>query len=142
MALRLLGGLKGTKLYLSVEEGIGASMSEKLSRLKLHQDDLFIIGSASVDQLVEVARTSKAKALGIDSVSRSLFEARELRHLANVLDIDVLIATSQVNAKGEQLGRRELSHEADVVIKVNELQWEIEKSRFQPIGLKGNVLNV
>jgi len=138
--LRYLSGLAGVRVLLSVEEGLGPSVSDRLSRLGIHDDSLVIVGRATVDQLVSICRTAKARTLAIDSVQRSLFSASDLRHLIVALDLNVLVAVSQVNSHGEAAGRREFVHESDVVLELDAGVWSATKSRFFTTGLSGCVL--
>ena len=50
------------------------------------------------------------------------------------------MGTCQVNKRGRIEGRERLLHEADVVVRVESMAWVIEKSRFQPSGVEGSVL--
>ena len=140
-ALRWLSGCDGTRLLVSIEEGTGPALSDRLVRLGIHDARLLIVSNASVDAVVALAQRERVRVLAVDSVQRSLFEAAELRHLIRVLDLDALLAIAQVNARGEILGRRELEHEADTVLSIEAMRWTTTKHRYGPTGQQGSVLS-
>lgn len=133
MVSRALDGVKGTTLLLSVEEPNGPSLADRFARLAIKRDDFMIASRATVDQIASIVREHKVVALGIDSVQRSTFVARDLRHLlATLHSLTMLFAVSQVNRDGATRGGPELEHEGDVTIDVEELRWTVRKSRYQP----------
>jgi predicted ATP-dependent serine protease len=142
MLARALDTIRGTSMLVSLEEPGGPSLALRLARLGVKRDDLLIASRANVDQLAGVLRERKIVAIGIDSVQRSMFEPRELRHLLLTLsNLAVLLCTSQVNKTGDMRGSEELRHEADVVIELERLRWRVAKSRYQPPDLSGPVLS-
>lgn len=142
MMARALDGMQVPALILSVEEPGGPSLAERFARLGIKRETLLVASRASVDQLATIVRDRKIVALGIDSVQRSMFEARDLRHLLLTLpSLAVLIATSQINKIGDIRGSEELHHESDVVLAVEEMRWRVVKSRYQEIGAEGDVLS-
>jgi hypothetical protein len=46
-----------------------------------------------------------------------------------------------VNKAGDIRGTEELRHEADVVLELAALRWEIVKSRYQPPSAMGSVID-
>lgn len=139
--LRALDSISAPTMLLSVEEPSGPSLQARMARVGAKDDQLLICSRASVDQLVEIVRKHKIAALAVDSVQRAMFEARDLRHLLNVLpSLQVVFAISQINSRGDVRGGQELAHEADVLLEVADLQWVVEKSRYQPKGVSGAVL--
>jgi predicted ATP-dependent serine protease len=139
---RLLDALDGPVVYQSTEEGLGPTLHARLARCRVRRDDFTIVGSASIDQVVDVLRTRRAMALAVDSVQVAAYSAEELRRLLIVLGptLQIVIGTCQVNKRGRVEGRERLLHEADVVVRVDSMAWVIEKSRFQPSGVEGSVL--
>jgi hypothetical protein len=120
---------------LSLEEPPGPSLGDRLLRVGVRRDDYGVVGRASVDQVVALLRRSRAVALGIDSVQRSMFTPREVRHLLNVIPTLALVAcVSQVNAEGEVRGGEEYGHEADLLLDVADMRWRVLKSRYQESG--------
>jgi predicted ATP-dependent serine protease len=131
----LLDGIKAPVLLLSLEEPPGPSLGDRLLRVGVRRDDYGVVGRASVDQVVALLRRSRAVALGIDSVQRSMFTPREVRHLLNVIPTLALVAcVSQVNAEGEVRGGEEYGHEADLLLDVADMRWRVLKSRYQESG--------
>jgi hypothetical protein len=141
LVTRSLASLPDTTLLLSVEEPAGPSLAERLARAGARSDRLLVCSRATVDQVGDIIRKRKVAALGVDSVQRSLFESRELRHLLVVLpSLAVVFAVSQINRDGDVRGGEELAHESDVIVEVAELAWTVRKSRYQPAGTSGAVL--
>lgn len=140
-ATRALDGLRGPVVFLSSEEGPGPSLHDRLARCRVRRPDFVVVSRASVDQVVDIVRTRRAIGLVVDSVQVASFTAEDLRHVLAVLpSLAVLIAVAQVNKRGEIEGRERLLHEADVVLRCTTMRWALEKSRYQPIGLSGAVL--
>jgi predicted ATP-dependent serine protease len=140
-ATRLLDGIAGPVVMQSVEESVGPSLSARLARCRVRRSDFYVVGRASVDQLADCVRTRGAVALAIDSVQMAAFTAEELRHLLLVLPkLRVLVAIAQVNKRGRVEGRERLTHEADVALTCEAMRWELTKSRYQPVGLTGDVM--
>lgn len=141
MLAKLLATLSGPAMLVSIEEPGGPSLALRLSRVGIKRSDLLIASRATADQLASVIRERKLVAAGIDSVQRSFFEPRELRHLLLTLPgLRVLFCTSQVNKQGSLRGSEELRHEADVVLELENMAWTVTKSRYQAIGATGPVL--
>ncbi len=145
-ATRFLDSLTGPVILQSVEEAPGPSLHERLARCHVRRDDFTIVGRASVDQLAECLRAHRAIGLAIDSVQMAAFTADELRHLLIVIpSLHALVAIAQVNKAGRIEGRERLMHEADVAVQCESdgpsLRWELVKSRYQPLGVCGDVIN-
>jgi predicted ATP-dependent serine protease len=128
----LLDGVRGPVLYVSVEEPPGPSLAARASRVGVRRDDYGWVGAATVDQVVALLRQSKAGALAIDSVQRSMYAPRDVRHLLTVIPTLALVAcVSQVNREGEVRGGEEYAHECDVLVEVESMRWRLTKSRYQ-----------
>jgi predicted ATP-dependent serine protease len=140
---RLINALAGPVVYQSTEEGLGATLRARLDRCKVRRDDFTIVGAnASIDQVVDIVRTRRAVALAVDSVQVAAYTAEELRRLLIVLapTLQLVVGTCQVNKRGRIEGRERLLHEGDVVVRVESMAWVVEKSRYQPSGVEGSVL--
>jgi hypothetical protein len=134
LAARVLDATPGPVLYVSIEEGLGPTLAGRLARLGIARRDYYLLGRATVDQVVAELRRRRAVAVAIDSVQASTWEPRELRHLLAVLPaLRFIIAISQVNAKGLPEGRRALTHEADLALRVEGMRATITKSRYQEL---------
>ena len=137
----LLNSIPGAVVLQSVEESVGPSLFARFARCGVRRPDFFVVGRASVDQLAECVRSRRAVALGIDSVQVASYDAADLRHLLLVLpELRLLVAVAQVNKQGRIEGRERLLHEADVAIECKEMRWHLVKSRYQPVGISGDVL--
>jgi hypothetical protein len=138
---RALDSMRAPALLVSVEEPGGPSLALRLARLGIKRDDLLVCSRGSVDQIAGIVRDRKVGALAIDSIQRALFEPRDLRHLLLTLpSLVVLFATSQINKAGDMRGAEELRHEADVVLSVEGMRWQVTKSRYELPGANGDVL--
>ena len=138
LALRLLCAPGTPAVLLSAEERLGASVGERLERLGIHRADLHVVGRGSVDALVDFIREKRCRLLCVDSVQATSLLPSDLRGLINALDLDALIAVSQVTKTGDLRGTHQLRHEADVVIEVVDGgQWNVTKSRFAATGVAG-----
>jgi hypothetical protein len=142
LVARALDSMRVPALLVSVEEPGGPSLALRLARLGVKRDSLFICSRGSVDQIAAIVREHKIAALAVDSVQRAVFEPRDLRHMLLTLpSLVVLFATSQINKAGDMRGSEELRHEADVVLTVESMVWTVTKSRYEPPGANGDVLN-
>ena len=142
LMIQLLNSIPGTVLYLSAEQGVDTSFSECLGRCKVMRADFEIIARCSVDQFVEHVHELKAVAACIDSVQVSDWTPQELKHaLALCPSLDALFVICQQNKAGEMAGSKRFAHDADIVILVEAMKWQLEKSRYQIIeGVSGDVL--
>lgn len=139
MGMKWLNKLEGAVLYVPLEEGLGPATSERCSRLAVRRSDFHMLSGGTVDDLAaEVARV-KAKALCIDSVTVSQLLPSEVRQLLEATSLQLLIGTCQVNKAGQAAGVKGWTHEADVVLRIEDGQYELEKSRYQPLGLQGGI---
>lgn len=131
---RALDTLAGPVLLVSLEEPPGPTLGARLARCAVKRADFGVVGRASVDQIATIAARRRAVGLVIDSVQIGMFSPRDLRHLLAVLpDLQVLFAVSQQNKQGTVAGRLDLTHEADVVVRLDGGEWSVEKSRYQPV---------
>jgi predicted ATP-dependent serine protease len=138
----LLDAIGGPVLLVAAEEGLGPSLSARLSRCGIKRQDFYIIARASVDAVAEYAIANKVVAILIDSVQEASWSAQDLRHLLAVVPtLDLLIGVQQVNKEGAPAGLMALQHEADVQVTVEAMQWSLKKSRYQDLaGVGGEVL--
>ncbi|MBA3670534.1 MAG: bifunctional adenosylcobinamide kinase/adenosylcobinamide-phosphate guanylyltransferase [Gemmatimonadaceae bacterium] len=142
-ACSLINAIKGPVCLIAAEEGLSPTLANRLQRCRIARDDFHVLTRASVDAAVEFATRIKAIAIALDSVQESAWSATELRHVLGVCpDLKLLVAVAQVNRGGLPSGPNTLRHEADVVVRVEQMRWAIDKkSRYQdPIGVGGDVL--
>jgi predicted ATP-dependent serine protease len=139
LTLKWLASIEGPVCMLSAEERLGPTLGARLQRLGIRRTDLTIIGSTTVDHLAEVLIATKARALLIDSVTATTMGPRELRQILTQTPIRALIGVVQVTKDGAMRGPNTLAHEADVLVEVVHGNWKVTKSRYQQIGLSGDV---
>lgn len=139
LALALADTSRRPVVVFAAEERLGASISERLSRLGIHRADMHIVGRATVDELVGLCRRVRAGVLVVDSVQATTLLPHDLRSAVNALSLDLLIAVSQVTKSGDMRGTRELEHEADVILSLDESGWMVTKSRYSRTGVTGEV---
>jgi predicted ATP-dependent serine protease len=138
---RALDSVQGTTLLQSIEEPNGPTLAVRFARLGIKRASMLVVSRGSVDQVATLLRDRKVVAMGIDSVQRSAYEPRDLRHvLVTIPSLALLLVTSQVTKSGDIRGTEELRHESDVVIEVEGLRWLVTKSRYQSTGVSGDVL--
>jgi predicted ATP-dependent serine protease len=131
LGLRMLDSIAGPVVAVMAEEHLGPAVGERLSRLHIRRDDFHVLGRSSVDDLVSVVRRHHARAVLVDSLTATSLLPEDVRHLIQRLDLGALFGVLQVNKQGEMAGRKEWSHEADVVLHVDAGRWRVEKTRFQ-----------
>lgn len=139
MLARLLDGITGTVALLATEEGVGPALAARLARLSIKRPD-FVALRGSIDGVVDLVRQRKCVALGIDSVTMSTFTASDLRQSVRACGVQLVAGTVQVTKAGIPAGSNQLVHEADVVISVIGMRWNLAKSRYQETGIEGDVL--
>lgn len=143
LAARLLDAQPGPVLFASCEEGLGPTLAQRLRRLGITRRDFHLIARASVDDIIDNLRRVRAVALVVDSVQAAEWSPRDLRHvLALHPRLRLLLAVSQVNARGVAEGRRALLHEADLVLDIADGVARLTKSRYQEISNGTSVLPV
>lgn len=140
MLLRLLDGLPGPAVLYAAEEGHGPTLTERLGRLAIRRRDLHVLAGGGLDDLAAELAHLHARSLGIDSLGVVHLVPVELRHLQAIVGLQVVAATQQVVKDGSAAGPNAWSHEADVILHLNDMRWQVVKSRYQPVGLTGGVL--
>jgi len=105
----------------------------------VHRADFHVIGRGTVDDVVALCDRVKADVLGVDSVTASILQPEDLRQLIEATGVGLLAATLQVTKSGLPAGGNALLHEADVVIGVEDMRWQVEKTRYQGGGVCGDV---
>jgi predicted ATP-dependent serine protease len=142
-ACRLINAIKGPVCLIAAEEGLSPTLAKRLERCRIARDDFHVLTRATVNAAVEFAARTKAIAIALDSVQESAWSPAELRHVLGLYpELKLLVAVAQVNRDGIPSGPNTLRHEADVVIRVEQMRWAVDKkSRYQePAGVGGDVL--
>ena len=139
MQARWLDSIEGPVTLAALEEGIGPAVSERLARLNIRRADFGLWAGGSVDDLVAELVESKARALGVDSLTVSQMLPGELRRVQQLARVPMVLGTIQVTKAGLAAGSNAWLHEADVIIHIEDMTWRVEKSRYQPPGTTGEV---
>jgi hypothetical protein len=136
MGLRMAEGLQPS-VFAAIETGLGPALAETLRRLEIRSPNLRIEEPRSVRRLMELA-TQKVRCLVVDSINMTTLLPEDLVGIARGSEV-VLIAICQVRKDGLPAGTNRLLHAADVLVRVENMHWQITKSRFQAGG-QGEVL--
>ncbi len=139
MLLSLLNSLAGRVLYVSIEESFSPSLGMRLQSLGVSRSDFRIASAGGSADLVEVIRTEKPKYVGIDSISASVFKPSDLRKIQVLGGGQPMFGILHANKQGQYYGSAQYGHEADVVIRVEEMKWLVEKNRYGKVGKTGDV---
>jgi predicted ATP-dependent serine protease len=140
-ACRLVDAVRGPALLVSAEEGLSPSLAARLLRCNVKRQDFHVVTRASVDAAVAYARKVGAVAAIVDSVQEAAWSAHELRHVLEVCkDLRLLVAVLQQTKTGAPAGANALVHECDVHVIVESMKWVVQKSRYQDVGIGGDVL--
>jgi len=124
--------------YLPLEMKIGPLLAEMCARLEVVspkvrfeepqcQRDVFAVAQSGVRMVV------------IDSVTVATLTPDDVHRIvrgSNVIVVGILQATKA----GLAAGPAAWLHASDCTLHVEDMKWELEKSRFQPTGLKGDVV--
>jgi len=138
--VKYLDGIEGPVMLFSAEERLGPTVAGRLSRLGIKRADFRVVGQSSVDELVAEARHTKTRVLAIDSITVTTLQPTDLRRLVEAAALGALVFVLQSTKDGGAAGSHAYLHEADVVMKVEKLRWEIVKSRYQATPVAGDVV--
>ena len=126
-------GFSGPVVYYSAEEKLGPAIATRMSRLGIHRSDFYIVGQAAVDDIIELCREVKAIALVVDSVSATTIQPEDLRRLLEATGCAIVLYVLQSTKAKQAAGSNAFLHESDVTVKIESLQWKLEKSRYQDL---------
>lgn len=130
MMMKFLDGMDGNVLMVSVEEGLSSdSMLDRLRWLEISRDDFFIGYARTAEDFDELMQRYSPTIVGVDSLSASTFLIDDLKRASVTFGIPILF-NLHVTKAGDPAGDMRILHECDIVIRVNDLKWKIEKSRF------------
>jgi Predicted ATP-dependent serine protease len=141
MLIRFLNSVEGPTVLLSIEEGLNPSLSSRLNWLGVTSKDFHVWSGGHLDNLVAQLKSVKPVALGIDSLNVSQLLPSELRKIQSAAKIPLVFCSQQITKVGLPAGYNSWSHEADVIFRIENMEWIIEKSRYQSTGTKGKVFN-
>lgn len=140
MIARLLDSLAGHVVLYAAEEGASPSLAERLTRLNVRRSDFTVLSGGLLDDLVDELARLKPVALGIDSINVTHLVPVELRKLQSAAKIPLVFASQQLAKDGRAAGLNAWAHEGDAILSLSVMRWRLEKSRYQPPGLEGDVL--
>ena len=126
-------------LYLPLEEKVGAVLAGRLQRLECYAQDMIFDTPRTVGELVDLVEEHRPRCLVIDSVQMAALVPDDALELARGMN-GVVIAVCQENKSKQAAGSAQWLYLCDVLIRVLDGQWTIEKSRFQLSGVTGSVL--
>lgn len=140
MALHLARetGCQSIGVY-AAEEGLSATLGHRLRCTGLARPGVDVLMAGGVEDLIAWCVDNPGSCLIIDSVSVTQLLPSDLRALADQGGLTCLIAVSQATKGGDHAGPLALSHEVDVVVSVERLQWSVTKSRYGASGVGGSV---
>lgn len=138
MLLKLLDGLEGYTLYLSLEEALSDTLVSKLKWLEITSDKFKVAYVRSLNELDSLLLHNIYTAIGIDSLTVSTLTIDDLKRISVNCDL-IVFFTLQVTKEGLPAGSMQNLHGADIIISVNDRQWSVEKSRYTGL-LTGGVL--
>jgi len=122
-----------------LEEGFGEALSSRLRRLEVSRSDLLIALLHDVSTIDKTIEERGIEMFVLDSITVSTLRPRDLVALARQREVEV-VCVAQVNKAGDLAGALELAHDCDVLIRVEEMKWKVEKNRFGEL-LSGEVLS-
>lgn len=137
---RFLDGIDGPVTLLSAEERLGPTVAARLSRLGVNRNDFHVIGQGSVDELVQTVRVTKSHVVAIDSIGLTTLQPPDLRRFLESSGALAFVFILQSTKDGHAAGSNQFLHEADVVMRVATMEWEIIKSRYQQTPVTGKVV--
>lgn len=130
MCAKFLDSIPGDVLYCPVEEGIRSdTVADRLEWLEIHRDGFYVADLGLIRDL-DPMMDRDYRAIGIDSLNRTKLLVPDLRALSDQKGLLVMFVL-QITKEGLAAGPQSTLHDADVVIRVEGMRWEIEKSRYE-----------
>ncbi len=126
-------------VFLPLEMGIGPLLGSMLQRLEICSERITFQEPRNLPEIFALAENPNLRALFIDSLSVSTVQPNDARSLARANKL-IVWGTLQETKCGTFRGSNEWAHAADVILSVENMRWTLTKSRYQPAGLKGDIL--
>lgn len=136
--LLLLAEAVGHGVFVSVEEGLGDSLREKIQRLELVTDAVVVTTSVDVGQVVELARERGTTWIAWDSLTVSSLLPEDLEGLRRD-GFHVVLACHSTKA-GEYHGAAGLAHIVDHVARFVAGNAVVAKNRYGVAGVEFPVI--
>lgn len=103
----------GSVAYFVVEEGIGETMRRKIETTGA--DDVFILPSQDINDIMSVLQNHKYKIVFIDSVSSAGMKVDDFKTLKSTFPKTSFIAILQTTKDNNYRGEKEWKHEVDAI---------------------------
>lgn len=103
----------GSVAYFVVEEGIGETMRRKIETTGA--DDVFILPSQNINDIISMLKTHKYKIVFIDSVSSAGMKVDDFKNLKATFPKTSFIAILQTTKDNNYRGEKEWKHEVDAI---------------------------
>lgn len=131
--------LDGTEapLLLSMEEGLGDTLSARLKRLEIHSEAFRVAVADTIEEIADLVERHRPSCLGLDSLSVTTLKVGDVLRLSEAVAVPVLFTLHATKAGGAA-GEAGILHAVDVVVEVSAMRWRISKSRFTG-NLEGEV---
>jgi len=114
-------------LLVSAEEGFAETMSARLRRLEVRDEEILVVGNVGYADVVGVAEERGVTVVMLDSWTASSWSAVDV----DAIRADYMFMTTlQTTKDGHAAGPKSILHVADIVLHVNDGKATIEKSRW------------
>jgi len=123
--------------FLPLEMRVGPLLASMCRRLEIIGDRIWFKEPSSQQRVFEISKDA-GRALIVDSFTVSTLLPSDVHSMARSRNI-IVLGSLQVTKAGQAAGSNAWLHMADVVLRVDELKWRIEKSRYQPSDLGGEI---
>ncbi len=119
----------GKVLYNSSEEGIGLTLKRKLQ--KYDSENFNVSDCKDFKSLKKIVSKSEFQFIVIDSVNDMNISPKDLKELYSLNPDKAFILILQATKGGQYKGSTEIAHDCDIIIKVEQYQPIVEKTRYR-----------
>jgi predicted ATP-dependent serine protease len=120
-------------LFVASEEGQANSMIEKLARMEIRSDRVFISSAITVpEMLADLDKVHGCRFLILDSLSFFPLDAVGLSQIAEERRLGVCFSL-HCTKSGQYRGPTVMGHWCDVIVRIEDGTATLEKSRFGPL---------
>ncbi len=120
----------GRTLYISGEEGLSATVSQKINFNSAKSEYLDFADLKNVNQISSAVNTNKYRFIIIDSLTTLKFEPADIANLRQKHPHLGVVCINQATKQGDARGSNEFNHDAQVLIKVDNGIATTEKNRY------------
>lgn len=129
----------GKVLFNSSEEKHSKTLQNKLLRLNAVNDLILISSNSTAAELREQIKNRPSPFVIIDSVDHMKASAEDIENLKKEFSKVSFILIHQSTKDGKQKGSNEFTHNADIVVRVENGKAITEKNRYAPAGKQFSV---